>query len=48
MKKTPPTPKPSSSKVHPKASPRLPATKAQHAAFKRVDKTAFKPAPRKS
>jgi len=32
----------------PKMSPRLPATKAEHAAFKRSNKTSFKPAPRKS
>jgi hypothetical protein len=44
MEKTPPkpvTPKP-------KASPRLPTTKAEHAAFKRSNKMSFKPAPRKS
>jgi hypothetical protein len=45
MEKTPPKP-PAATK--PKMSPRLPATKAEHAAFKRSNKTAFKPAPRKS
>jgi hypothetical protein len=46
MLKTPP--KPFTPKAKPKASPRPPATKAEHAAFKRTNKTAFKPAPRKS
>jgi hypothetical protein len=45
MEKTPPK---LPAKSNPKASPRLPATKAEHAAFKRSNKTAFKPAPRKS
>lgn len=45
MEKTPPV----APKVKPaRPSPRLPATKAEHAAFKRSNKTAFKPAPRKS
>jgi len=46
MLKTPP--KPFTPKAKPKVSPRPPATKAEHAAFKRSDKTSFKPAPRKS
>ncbi len=46
MEKTPA--KPSEPNTKPKMSPRLPATKAEHAAFKRSNKTAFKPAPRKS
>lgn len=45
MEKTPPKPL---TKPTPKASPHLPTTKAEHAAFKRSNKTAFKPAPRKS
>jgi len=43
MEKAPPKPTPK-----PKASPRLPTTKAEHAAFKRSNKMSFKPAPRKS
>lgn len=46
MLKTPP--KPFTPKTKPAVSPRSPATKAEHAAFKRSNKTAFKPAPRKS
>lgn len=45
MEKTPPKP---STHTKRKMSPRLPVTKAEHAAFKRSNKTAFKPAPRKS
>jgi hypothetical protein len=44
--KTPPVQ--AATKLKDKVSPRLPATKAEHAAFKRNDKTSFKPAPRKS
>lgn len=39
---------PAKTPAKPKMSPRPPATKAEHAAFKRTNKTAFKPAPRKS
>jgi hypothetical protein len=39
---------PTKTPAKPKMSPRPPATKAEHAAFKRTNKTAFKPAPRKS
>lgn len=46
MLKTPP--KPLTPKTTPAVRPRSPATKAEHAAFKRSNKTAFKPAPRKS
>jgi hypothetical protein len=44
VSKTPPKP------FTPKAnlSPRPPATKAEHASFKRSNKMAFKPAPKKS
>ena len=41
--KTPFTPR-----AKPNASPRPPATKAEHASFKRSNKMAFKPAPKKS
>jgi len=41
-------PKPFTPKAKPKVSPRPPATKAEQAKYKRSDKTAFKPAPRKS
>jgi hypothetical protein len=44
--KTPP--KPFTPKAKPKVSPLSPATKADHAKFKRSDKVAFKPAPKKS
>ena len=40
MPKTPP--KPFALKAKPKASPSGPATKAEHAALKRVDKTVIK------
>jgi hypothetical protein len=46
MLKTPPAP--FTPKAKPKVSPRPPATKAEQAAYKRSDKTSFKPAPRKS
>ncbi len=49
--KTPPKPvthKTFTPKTRPAVSPRSPATKAEHAAFKRSNKTAFKPAPRKT
>ena len=46
MLKTPP--KPFTPKAKPKVSPHPAATKAEHANFKRSDKTARKPAPRKS
>ena len=42
------TPKPPAPKARPNASPRPPATKAEHASFKRSNKMAFKPAPKKS
>jgi hypothetical protein len=35
-------------RAKPNASPRPPATKAEHASFKRSNKMAFKPAPKKS
>ena len=35
-------------KAKPNTSPRPPATKAEHASFKRSHKMAFKPAPKKS
>jgi hypothetical protein len=41
-------PKPGKPKAPPKANPHQPNTKAEHAAFKRSNKTAFKPAPRKT
>jgi hypothetical protein len=37
-----PPPKPFTPKAKPKASPGRPATKAEHAALKRVDKTVIK------
>ena len=40
MLKTPP--KPFTPKAKPKVSPGAPATKAEHAAFKRADKTVIK------
>jgi len=40
MLKTPP--KPFTPKVKPKANPHSPATKAEHAALKRMDKTVIK------
>jgi hypothetical protein len=44
-----PQPKaPFTPKAKPNASPRPPATKAEHASFKRSNKMAFKPAPKKS
>jgi len=45
MSKNPPLdqiPKPAKAKTKPKAGPRGPATKAEHAALKRVDKMVIK------
>jgi hypothetical protein len=47
MEKTSTKP-PAAPNAKPKMSPRLPTTKAKHAAFKRSNRTSFKPAPRKS
>ena len=46
MSKLPTSPKPFTPKAN--ANPRPPATKAEQANYKRANKTAFKPAPKKS
>jgi hypothetical protein len=46
MPKTPP--KPFTPPTKPQVGPRPPPTKAEHASFKRSNKMAFKPAPKKS